>query len=96
MKITKTNINMKINGVSSFIIYLTKTYEEASCIQQILKSQKEMLRLNKWYYNVQTIEVCSDCRIPFFFHNVGYYMTVVEHNNGNWELPITYELYIVE
>lgn len=96
MKITKTEFNMKANVSSSYIIYLTKTYDQASDIQQTLNIQKDMLRANGWYYSVQTVEVCEDCRVPSFFHDVGYYMTVVEHNNGGWDKPITYELNIVE
>lgn len=96
MKITKTEFNMKVNVSSSWIIYISKTYEQASAVQEMLKPQKEMLKSNGWYFSVQTVKVCKDCRVPSFFHDAGYFMTVVEHNNGDWSKPATYELNIVE
>lgn len=94
MKITKTEIKVKVNETSSWIVYLTKTYEEAEALHQFARTQKEML--TGWYYSVSTKKVMSDCRVPEFFHDRGYYMTVIEHNNGDWSKAQKYELYIVE
>ena len=49
-----------------------------------------------WYYTVSTVEVKKDCRVPEFFHDHGYFATVIEHNNGDWNEAPKYELYIVE
>lgn len=94
MKITKTEIKVNVNESSSWIIYITKTYEEAKALHQFAVTQEEML--GGWYYSVSTSEVMCDCRVPAFFHDRGYHMTVVEHNNGDWNKPQKYELYIVE
>ena len=47
MKFTKTNFTLKLNNSSSWIIYIAKTYEEASAVNEFAKTQKEML--DGWY-----------------------------------------------
>ena len=91
MKFTKTNFTLKINTSSSWIIYIAKTYEEASAVHEFAKTQKEML--DGWYYSIQTAKVLKD---PEFFHDRDYWVTVIEHNNGDWNKESKYELYIVE
>ena len=94
MKFTKTNFTLKLNHSSSWIVYIAKTYEEARAVQEFAKTQKEML--DGWYYSVQTATVLKDCRVPEFFHDRDYWVTVIEHNNGDWNKESKYELYIVE
>ena len=94
MKFTKTNFKLKLNNSSSWIIYIAKTYEEAIAVQEFAKTQKEML--NGWYYSVSTAKILKDCRVPGFFHDRDYWVTVIEHNNGDWNKESKYELYIVE
>ena len=95
MKMIKTDFNLKINEGSSWIVYLTKTREEANAIHNTCYSMKS-IHTGEWYYNVSTCEVLRDCRVPSFFHDRGYWVTVVEHNNGDWSAKPTYTLYIVE
>ena len=52
--------------------------------------------LDGWYYSVSTAKVLKDCRVPEFFHDRDYWVTVIEHNNGDWNKESKYELYIVE
>lgn len=94
MKMIKTDFHKNINRKSSYIIYITKTLEEAQGIHKTALSMKDMH--SGWYYSVSTCEVLKDCRVPTFFHDRGYYMTAVEHNNGDWDKKPTYTLYIVE
>lgn len=94
MKFTKTNFTLKLNNSSSWIVYIAKTYEEAIAIQKFAMTQKEML--DGWYYSIQTAKVLKDCRVPEFFHDRDYWVTVIEHNNGDWNKESKYELYIVE
>lgn len=96
MTMTKTDFNLKVNNSSSWIVYITKTYEETKAIHQTAMTQREMLLPLGWYYSVSTNEVRKDCRVPKFFHERGYYMTCIEHNNGDWSKDPTYTLYIVE
>lgn len=97
MKLTKIECTRKINNSSSWIVYLTKTHEEARALYNFAMSQRSVLTaLPGWHYSVQCKEVMQDCRVPEFFHDRGYYVTVVEHNNGDWNLPAKYELYIAE
>ena len=58
-------------------------------------SLKPVETLHEWYYAVHTSEA-NFCLIPDFFHDHGYFATVVEHNNGDWDKAPKYELYIVE
>ena len=94
MKMIKTNYTQQVNNSSSWILYITKTYEEAKAIHEFAKTQKEMLA--GWYYSVSTAKVLKDCRVPEFFHDRGYWLTAIEHNNGDWDKAQKYELYIVE
>jgi len=94
MKMIKTDFTLKLNNSSSWIVYLTKTYEEAISIHNTCMTQKEIL--TDWYYSVSTNKVLKDCRVPTFFHDKDYWVTVVEHNNGSWDSKPTYTLYIVE
>lgn len=96
MKITKTDFNLKVNASSSWIVYITKTREAANALHHMGMTQSEMLKPLGWYYHVSTAPVCKDCRVPEFFHDSDYYMTAIEHNNGDWNKPSTYTLYIVE
>ena len=63
-------------------------------VHEFAKTQKEML--DGWYYSIQTAKVLKDCRVPEFFHDRDYWVTVIEHNNGDWNKESKYELYIVE
>lgn len=92
MKMVKTEFQKKGNGSSSYIVYITKTYQEAKIIHEVAMTQKSLL--TGWYYHVQTVDVARDCRVPEFFHERGYYATIVEHNRGSWDKEPTYELYI--
>ena len=97
MKITKTDITKEINNSSSWTLYIAKNREEAQAAYEVAKTQRETFRkLKGWYYSVQLVEVLKDCRVPEFFHDRGYYMTVIEHNNGDWNILPQYNLYIVE
>lgn len=96
MNIIKTDFRKQVNNSSSWIIYLTKTHEEAEVIHKFAMTQKELLTANGWYYRVSTNPVHKDCRVPEFFHDRGYWITAVEHNNGDWEKAPEYTLYIVE
>lgn len=97
MKLTKTEFNLEINNSSSWIVYITKTREEARALYSFAMSQRSVLTaLDGWHYSVQCKDVMQDCRVPEFFHDHGYHMTVVEHNNGDWNSPAKYELYIVD
>lgn len=95
MKMIKTDFKLKVNEKSSWILYITKSYEEASAIHNTCLAMKE-IHTGDWYYHVNTCEVLQDCRVPSFFHDRGYWVTVVEHNNGDWRKDPTYALFIVE
>ena len=95
MKMTKTDVNIQVNVSSSWIVYITKTWEEAEHLHKFALTQKEIMG-GDWYYTVSTVEVKKDCRVPEFFHDHGYFATVIEHNNGDWNEAPKYELYIVE
>ena len=94
MKMTKTDFNIQVNVSSSWIVYITKTMEEAMTLHNFALSQKEAMGLD-WYY-ISTTSIKKDCRVPEFFHDHGYFATIIEHNNGDWDKPQKYELYIVE
>lgn len=96
MKMIKTDFHLTVNGSSSYIVYVTKTHEEAQTIHHICMTQKEIHAAPDWYYTVCTNKVMKDCRVPTFFHDQDYWVTVVEHNNGSWKNNPTYALYIVE
>jgi len=98
MKMVKTEFNHKVNEGSSWIVYITRTLEEAHNLHVFALTQKDLLTgaSCEWYYTVSTVEVINDCRVPAFFHNRGYYATIIEHNNGSWDAAPKYELYIAE
>ncbi len=98
MKMTKTNFNMQVNVSSSYIVYIAKTSEEADALHKFAMTQRELLTTTDagWHYTVSTININKDCRVPNFFHDHGYFATIIEHNNGDWNKPQKYELYIVE
>lgn len=96
MKLIKTDFNMKVNAASSWIVYLCNSHEDAQTIHNICLTQRAMHTAGDWYYHISTNKVLEDCRVPSFFHNREYWVTVVEHNNGDWKHEQTYELYIVE
>lgn len=95
MKMTKTDFNIDVNGSSSWIVYITRTEKEAHAIHTICMAQAG-IHTGDWYYHVSTCKIISDCRVPAFFHNRDYWVTAVEHNNGDWNKAHTYTLYIVE
>lgn len=94
MKLTKTEMKIKTENNSSWIVYVCKSYEEASAIHEIARSHKALLK--DWYYSVSTCRVMKHCIVPSFFHDKDYWVTIVEHNNGDWNKEASYELYIVE
>jgi len=94
MKLVKTEMKVKVENGSSWMVYVCKSYEEAKAVQEIAMSHKTLLK--DWYYSVSTCEVLKHCIVPSFFHDRGYWVTVVEHNNGDWNKAPAYELYIVE
>lgn len=94
MKMTKTEFKKQLNASSSWIVYITKTWDEAENLHKFALTQKEILE--GWYYSVSTVDIKKDCRVPEFFHDRDYYATIIEHNNGDWDKPQKYELYIVE
>ena len=96
MKMTKTDFNHQVNVSSSWIVYITKTREEADALHKFALTQRGLLTATDgWHYTVSTVEVKQDCRVPEFFHDHGYFATIIEHNNGDWEKAPKYELYIV-
>ena len=95
LKFVKTDFHLNVNNSSSWIVYITKTYEAASSIHHMAMTQKGMHN-SDWYFTVSTGRVEKDCRVPSFFHDHGYWMTCIEHNNGDWNSAPTYTLYIVE
>ena len=96
MKFIETNFNHKVNESSSWIVYITKTRDEAMSIHNMVLTQMEMHRCGAWYYHVSTKEIGKDCRVPSFFHDNNYWLTAIEHNNGDWNKEPTYKLFIVE
>ena len=98
MKITKTDIDMKVNASSSWAIFVSKSYEEAKAIEQVVRAfaRSTILGNKDGYCRASINEIITDCRVPSFFHNRGYWICSVEHNNGSWENEQTYALYIVE
>ena len=97
-KITKTDLNVNVNGTSSFSVYIAKDFQTAMDIHKIALTTKQMLMdaSDDWYYNVSTNRIIEDCRVPKFFHNRDYFATVIEHNRGDWDKEPVYEFYIVE
>lgn len=96
MKITKTSCQMNVNPSSSFLIYICKTYEDAKVIETMLRTTTCMFASIDWYFSIQISEARRDCRIPEFFHDRGYWICCLEHNNGDWDARQKYELFIVE
>lgn len=97
MKLTKLDLDHKVgNNTSSWVIYLAKTYEEARNMYQFAMTQSPFLKAAGWHYSASCKEVLQDCRVPSFFHDRGYYMAVIEHNNGSWDADQSYTLYIIE
>lgn len=96
MNITKANFKKPFDNGNSFIIYITKSHEVAEEIHKIHALYKALLP-EGWYYSVQTVSVCKDCRVPEFFHDCDYWATIITHNKGDWsDKCSTYELYIAE
>ena len=98
MKLVKTNFTHTVNKSSSWIVYITRTREEANALHKFAMTQQELLigASGDWYYSVSTVKIEKDCRVPEFFHERGYYATVIEHNNGDWNATPKYDLYIAE
>lgn len=94
MKITKTDFNLKINNSSSFKVYVCKNREHAFEIMHLAMTM--IPTGGDWYAHAGCNEIIKDCRVPPFFHNMGLWVAVVEHNNGSWDSEPKYELYIVE
>jgi len=96
MNITKTNFKKQFDNGNSFMIYVTKSPEVAEEIHKIHALNKAILP-EGWYYSVQTVRVCQDCRVPKFFHDCDYWATIITHNKGDWnDKHSTYEVYIAE
>lgn len=95
MKITKTNMKVDMGNGSSYIVYVAKSLEDANTLHSLLMTQREIHHEVPWYYTVSTTEG-ADIRVPEFFHGHGYWFTIVEHNNGDWNIEPTYTLYTVE
>lgn len=95
LKFVKTDFDIQVNGSSSWIVYVTKTREGANAIHNMAMTQKA-IHGGSWYYTVSTNKVKKDCRVPAFFHDCDYWVTCVEHNNGDWNSAATYTLYVVE
>ena len=96
MKFTKTSFTKEVNPSSSFIIYITTSWEQAATIHEMARTMQAMHDEKDWYFQISTSEVKRDCRVPEFFHERAYCCTIIEHNNGDWDKAPTYELYIVE
>jgi hypothetical protein len=96
MNIISTDFKVNVNGSSSFTVYISKDRQIAMDIYKIALINCKMLTDADWYYNVSTMKVLQDCRVPKFFHNGDYFITVIEHNRGDWDKEPVYELYIVE
>ena len=95
MTITKTNHKMDVQ--TSTIIYVCDTKEAAYSIHSALHANRSMVADNPdWYYTVMTTECKTFCLVPKFFHNKGYWVTMVQHNHGDWNKEATYELNLVE
>lgn len=97
MKITKTEFKKDVNGSSSWIIYICKTSEEAMEVGKAAFSVIETMSSQdkEWYATMSICKVLKDCRVPEFFHDHGYWCSVIEHNNGDWGAKPNYTLYIV-
>lgn len=95
MTITHTDFNLKVNAASSCIVYVCETNSDAFALHELFMTQKTLHVTGDWYYHVRTNKVHEDSRVPTFFHNRDYWVTVIEHNNGDWNSEQTYDLYIV-
>lgn len=96
MKITKTEMTMNIGNGSSYRVYVCKNHEDSSALHQMAMTMEPQKERSNWYYHVSSFKVGKCCIIPAFFHDQDYEVTVVEHNNGDWDEKPNYELYIVE
>lgn len=96
MKFTHTDFKKQVNICSSYIVYITRSNETAHAIHNLELTKLDMMKAAGWYYHISTVEVCRDCRVPEFFHENGYWATIIEHNNGDWDKTPTYELFIAE
>jgi hypothetical protein len=77
-------------------IHVYKTENDYS-IHSTLHANRSMVADNPdWYYTVMTTECLTFCLVPKFFHNKGYWVTMVQHNHGDWNKEATYELNLVE
>jgi hypothetical protein len=96
MNIIKTNFKAPFDSGESFVVYITNKHEIAEEIHKIHNANKA-IKTEGWYYSVQTVKVCKDCRVPEFFHDGNYWATIITHNKGDWnDKHNTYELYIAE
>ena len=97
MTITKTDFDLRVNMSSSWIIYISRSLEEAREVAKIAATMTGVMQSmsEDWYSTESISEVHKDCRVPKFFHEKGYWATVIEHNNGDWNKDPTYTLYIV-
>lgn len=83
---------MSGNG-SSYKCYLTHNYKVAHEICSLLGKQ---VHDEKEYWHWSCCKVLRDCRIPSLYHDQGYYMALLEHNNGDWNKTPTYEMIILD
>jgi hypothetical protein len=95
MKITKTEMTMNIGNGVSHKVYVCKNRDDANALHQMAMTMKPQETRTNWYYHVSTFKVGQCCIVPEFFHDQDYTITVVEHNNGDWDEEPKYELYLV-
>lgn len=92
MKLIRTNFDMKAQ--SSFVVFIG-TEEAARAIYDKFSPLKDIMGPD-WYYNVMRFQVDTSCIVPKIFHNRGYWATVINHNNGDWDKEANYTLYMIE
>ena len=93
MKINKTQISHDMGNGSSYKVYVCRSFNTAEMIHHMMMTA--VADNANAYWHVSTI-LSADSRIPEFFHVAGFCFTIVEHNNGDWDIEPTYELYLVE
>ncbi len=80
------------NGCS-YIIYISTSHDKVSALHHPML---DLAALHPgWHWNVSTVQVMKDCRIPELYHGGRYWATLVEHNNGDWNKAPTYEIHCI-
>lgn len=102
MKFIKTGFEAKVHNGSSYVMYITKSEQQAMAVHRMAMTMKPMHDAVKgendffWQVHSHKLNGERDVMVPDFFCGANYWVTWIEHNNGNWKLEPTYELYIVE